>query len=108
MASKNEAISVRSARLDQIVLGHDAGSKNGRARVGEGLNRESLLDALSVLYNECHKESQKNADKQVAEFVQKCKRLCLPECLFGSLQYPCFLFRSPDHGRDAEPAGQLR
>lgn len=72
MASKGEAISVRSARLNQIVLGNDAATKSGRG-VSECLNRESLLDALSVLYNECQKEGQKNTDKQVTEFVQKCK-----------------------------------
>lgn len=75
MASNKEAISVRSARLNQIILGNDGGAKNGRAGVSECLSRESLLDALSVLYNECHKESQKNSDKQVVEFVHKCKRL---------------------------------
>lgn len=75
MASKNEAISVRSSRLNQIVLGNDAASKLGRGghSVSDCLNRESLLDALNVLYSECQKESQKNNDKQVVEFVQKCK-----------------------------------
>lgn len=79
MASNSEAISVRSARLNQIVLGNgsEGVARNSRAGVSvvqESLNRESLLDALSVLYNECHKESQKSAaDKQVVEFVQKCK-----------------------------------
>lgn len=83
MASNSEAISVRSARLNQIVLGNDGTSKNGNGRAGvaECLNRESLLDALSVLYNECHKESQKNSDKQVVEFVNKCKFAALPEAL---------------------------
>lgn len=71
MASNSEAISVRSARLNQIVLGNEGTAKN--AGVAECLSRESLLDALSVLYNECHKESQKNSDKQVVEFVNKCK-----------------------------------
>lgn len=37
------------------------------------MNRESLLDALTVLYTECEKESHKNNDKQVVEFVNKCK-----------------------------------
>lgn len=75
MSSKNEAISVRSARLNQIVLGNDAASKlkRGGHSVSDCLNRESLLDALTVLYSECQKESQKNNDKQVVEFVQKCE-----------------------------------
>lgn len=69
MASNSEAISVRSARLNKVILGNDSTTSNG-------LNRESLLDALSVLYNECQKESQKNTDKQVNEFVQKCTYNC--------------------------------
>lgn len=80
MASESEAISVRATRLNQIIIGNDAGKKLGRGRdvnggvsIASSLNRESLLDALSVLYNECHKESQKKEDKHVSEFVYKCK-----------------------------------
>lgn len=73
MSSKNEAISVRSSRLNQIILGNEVSTKIGRG-VQDCLNRESLLDALTVLYNECHKETQKsNNDKQFVEFVNKCK-----------------------------------
>lgn len=93
MASNSEAISVRSARLNQIVLGNEGTAKN--AGVAECLSRESLLDALSVLYNECHKESQKNTDKQVVEFVNKCKFDALPYYETPQLIFPACTLHPP-------------
>lgn len=40
--------------------------------LSEFLNRESLLDAFCLLYNECDKESLRKRDKHIAEFVNKC------------------------------------
>lgn len=76
-SDKCEAISVRTTRLNKLLLG-DGGSGNEGVvskQLADALNRESLLDALSVLYTECQKESQKKStDKHVNEFVSKCKQ----------------------------------
>lgn len=94
MASNNEAISVRSARINSIILGNDKAVKCDR--VSECLHRESLLDALCVFYDECERESQRSNDKQVNEFVQKCK--LKPQALFSNMlivSEPIF-FQWPD------------
>lgn len=83
MSHKSETISVRTARLNHILLGQvDAALKTNKT-ICEGLNREGLLDALCCMYDECNKDNLKRKDKNVAEFVNKCKwfffvRLCEP------------------------------
>lgn len=74
MSHKSETISVRTARLNHILLGQgqDAALKTNKI-ICEGLNREGLLDALCCMYDECNKDNLKRKDKNVAEFVNKCK-----------------------------------
>lgn len=43
------------------------------AAVAEAICREGLLDAFCLLYNECDKETLKKRDRNIAEFVNKCK-----------------------------------
>ncbi|XP_014092193.3 citron Rho-interacting kinase [Bactrocera oleae] len=93
MAPQREPISVRTTRLNNIILNRScfAGFGNGviqrksiaagrRSTYGaatvspalsEALTRESLLDALCLLYNECSKDSLKKRDRSIAEFVHK-------------------------------------
>lgn len=94
MSSQRDPISVRTTRLNNLIVGKKtasfsgvlvAGVKIGRrsisgfgsasvsSAVAEALNRESLLDAFCLLYNECDKEALKKRDKNVAEFVTKCE-----------------------------------
>lgn len=73
--SKEEqlAISVRTTRLNNLVLGNaDAKSKASKT-LAEGLGREALLDTLTLLYSECDKEGVKKKDQNVFDFVNKCK-----------------------------------
>ncbi|XP_073843419.1 citron rho-interacting kinase sticky [Musca autumnalis] len=69
MDISSDAISVRSVRLNNVLLG---GRGYGVSTLlTEFLNRESLLDAFCLLYNECDKESLRKRDKHIAEFVNK-------------------------------------
>lgn len=73
MSNKNEAISVRTTRLNHLILGNPVATLKIGKPIAEGLCREGLLDALCLLYNECNKEYLKKKDKHVFEFVNKCK-----------------------------------
>ncbi|XP_059615079.1 citron rho-interacting kinase [Phlebotomus argentipes] len=67
MSVSKEAISVRSTRLTKEILGrNEAASK-------DGLNREKLLDAFIVLFDECSREKVKRSDRNVADFLTKYK-----------------------------------
>lgn len=73
MSSKKEAINIRTTRINHLILGHsEATSKCSRA-VSEALSREGLLDALCLLYGECDKEYLKKKDRNIFDFVNKCK-----------------------------------
>ncbi|XP_017071055.1 citron Rho-interacting kinase isoform X1 [Drosophila eugracilis] len=95
MPPKLEPISVRTARLNNLILGKGAGvcakpsgnasgsgvSASARrsiipvsatsAAVAEAICREGLLDAFCLLYNECDKDTLKKRDRNIAEFVNK-------------------------------------
>ena len=82
MPPQKDPITVRTVRLNNFILGKgnsSNGKGNTRRSVGgfgaafENLSRDTLLDAISVLYHECDKETLKKRDKNVAEFVNKCK-----------------------------------
>ncbi|XP_061399482.1 citron Rho-interacting kinase [Musca vetustissima] len=73
MDISSDAISVRSVRLNNVLLG---GRGYGVSTLlAEFMNRESLLDAFCLLYNECDKESLRKRDKHIAEFVNKYKSI---------------------------------
>uniref|UniRef100_A0A1B0EWQ0 non-specific serine/threonine protein kinase n=1 Tax=Lutzomyia longipalpis TaxID=7200 RepID=A0A1B0EWQ0_LUTLO len=61
MSVSREAISVRNTRLTKGIL----------SRNDAGLNREKLLDAFLVLFDECNREKIKRNDRNVQDFVAK-------------------------------------
>ncbi|KAI8120196.1 Citron Rho-interacting kinase [Lucilia cuprina] len=70
MAQLRDAISVRTTRLNNVLLG--GGRSYGvSAALAETMTRESLLDAFNLLYHECDKETLRKRDKNIAEFVNK-------------------------------------
>lgn len=72
--SANNSISSRTQRLNKLVVSCLDDSKNaGISNATILLNRETLLDAFNVLYNECNKDVLKQKDPNVFEFTKKCK-----------------------------------
>lgn len=72
MSVKN-SISVRTQRLDKLILCRmdDSTTENNTT----SLNRDTLLDAFDVLYNECNKDALKNHNANILDFTKKCKYL---------------------------------
>lgn len=69
MSASNSIIS-RTHRLNKlIVCSSDDLNFGGQT----SLNRETLLDAFNVLYNECNKDALKKSDRNIFEFTKKCK-----------------------------------
>ncbi|XP_001353403.2 citron Rho-interacting kinase isoform X2 [Drosophila pseudoobscura] len=89
MPPQRDPISVRTTRLNNLILGKGvgvtqkpAGSSGGSRRsilpvsttsaaVAEAVSREGLLDAFCLLYNECDKDALKKRDRNISEFVNK-------------------------------------
>lgn len=87
MSSQIEPISVRTTRLNNLVLNRKAATSRTSKLVADALSREGLLDALCLLYSECNKEQLKKRDKQIFEFVSKCMywaRLSVVYEIFGA------------------------
>lgn len=63
----NNSVSARTTRLNKLIV---AGCDDAAATA---MNRETLLDAFNVLYNECSKDALKKNDSNIFEFVKKCK-----------------------------------
>lgn len=74
MEASKESISVRVSHLNSQVLGRNSEPQNGNKIK---MDRESLLDALTVLYDECNTEALKKSDKFIASFVDKFKTTML-------------------------------
>lgn len=72
MSFNNEAISVRTTRLNNIILGQVDSPIKSTRYVAENLNREGLLDAICLLYDECNKDGMRRKDKNITDFVAKC------------------------------------
>uniref|UniRef100_A0A1A9X0J1 non-specific serine/threonine protein kinase n=1 Tax=Glossina brevipalpis TaxID=37001 RepID=A0A1A9X0J1_9MUSC len=69
-----DAISVRTTRLNNVLLG--SGRCYGvSAAFCENMTREGLLDAFCLLYNECDKEALRKRDKNILEFVNKYRNI---------------------------------
>lgn len=68
METLKEPISVRLARLNSELTG-----KTKAAERAPLLSRETVLDALQVLYDECSAEGMQKLDANIASFVQKYK-----------------------------------
>ncbi|KAH8301117.1 hypothetical protein KR018_001886 [Drosophila ironensis] len=92
MPPQTDPISVRTARLNNLILGKGGGVVLKPATAGvsgvssrrsvvpvsttsaaltEAMGREGLLDAFCLLYNECDKDTLKKRDRNIAEFVNK-------------------------------------
>lgn len=63
----NNSVSARTHRLNKLIV---AGCDDAST---VALNRETLLDAFNVLYNECSKDALKKQDSNVFDFEKKCK-----------------------------------
>lgn len=71
MEPSKEAIAVRITRLNRLILGKVTG---GTARFSKKtVDREALLDALTVLYDECNDDPVKKSDDLVKAFLDKCE-----------------------------------
>lgn len=68
MESSKEPVSVRVARLNAEIVG-----KSAKLYTTNLLARESLLDALQALYEECSLENLQKYDTNIAQFVDKYK-----------------------------------
>ncbi|XP_053617413.1 citron rho-interacting kinase-like isoform X2 [Plodia interpunctella] len=69
MEPSKEAIAVRVTRLNRQILGKVIGATSKlNKRI---LDRETLLDALTVLYDDCNDDPVKKSDELVRSFVDK-------------------------------------
>lgn len=72
MEPSKEAIAVRLTRLNRQILGKVT-STGSNSYCKKTIDREALLDALTVLYDECNEDPLKKSDELVRAFVDKCK-----------------------------------
>lgn len=70
MEPSKDAIAVRITRLNRQILGKVT---SGTSKLRKTIDREALLDALTVLYDECNDDPVKKCDDLVKIFVDKCK-----------------------------------
>lgn len=70
--SANNSISARTQRLNKLIVSCSDDS-NAATQSSVLLNRETLLDAFNVLYDECNKDALKKNDRSIGEFSKKCK-----------------------------------
>lgn len=77
--SANNSISARTQRLNKLIVCCSDESNVGThvsaaaTATAQSLNRETLLDAFDVLYNECSKDAFRKSDRNVGDFSKKCK-----------------------------------
>ncbi|KAM3964004.1 LOW QUALITY PROTEIN: uncharacterized protein ACR2FA_002045 [Aphomia sociella] len=69
MEPSKEAIAVRITRLNRQILGKVTSGINKISK--RTIDREALLDALTVLYDECNEDPVKKSDELVKAFVDK-------------------------------------
>lgn len=78
--SVNNSISARIQRLNKLILSSTDGS-NVEKSSKIFLNRETLLDAFDVLFNQCNKDALKKTDRNISDFGKKCNIVLLFCCL---------------------------
>lgn len=71
--SANNSISARTQRLNKLIVSCSDESSNADEKNAVALNREALLDAFDVLYNEYQKDPSKKIDSSTYDFTKKCK-----------------------------------
>lgn len=69
----NLGISARTTRLNSLILGRPEALPKEQKEICSGINRDGLLDALFVLYDECNKDAIKKKNKNVLDFTNKCE-----------------------------------
>lgn len=79
--SENLGISARTTRLNSLILGRPEALPKEQKEICSGINRDGLLDALFVLYEECNKDALKKKNKNIQDFTTKCK------CLFNKIVF---------------------
>ncbi|CAH2093859.1 unnamed protein product [Euphydryas editha] len=68
MEPSKEAIAVRITRLNRQIIGKVT---NGTSKLSRKIDRETLLDALTVLYDDCNEDPVKKCDELVRIFLDK-------------------------------------
>lgn len=71
--SENLTISARTTRLNSLILGRPEALPKELREICSGINRDGLMDALFVLYDECNKDAIKKRNKNIQDFTNKCK-----------------------------------
>lgn len=71
--SASDSISARTIRLNKLILGKNETNLKNAKQLAATLNRETLLDAFTVLYSECDKDGLQKHDQNIFEFANKCK-----------------------------------
>lgn len=72
-ANSSLPISSRASRLNSLILNRPECLSKEQKEVCSAINREGLLDALFLLYDECSKEALKKRNKNIHDFATKCK-----------------------------------
>jgi hypothetical protein len=73
MEPSKEVINVRLCQLNGQLLGRGVAFAGGSSASKRLLTKETLLDALNVLYDECNNDSLKKNDEFITKFVEKCE-----------------------------------
>lgn len=68
-------IQTRASRLNTLILNRPETLNKEQKEVCSAINREGLLDALFLLYDECSKDALKKRHKNIQDFASKCKFL---------------------------------
>ncbi|XP_041971909.1 citron rho-interacting kinase-like [Aricia agestis] len=68
MEPSKEAIAIRVMRLNRQITGKVLKNSN---KLSKKIDRETLLDALTVLYDECNEDPVKKCDEHVRIFLDK-------------------------------------
>lgn len=67
-------IQTRASRLNTLILNRPETLSKEQKEVCSAINREGLLDALYLLYDECSsKEALQKRHKNIKDFATKCK-----------------------------------
>lgn len=77
-------ISSRTSRLNSLIVNRPESLSKEQKEICRAINREGLLDALFLLYDECSKDALKKRNKNIQDFATKCM---LTKMAFFSCDY---------------------
>lgn len=100
--SDNLAISARTTRLNSLILGRPEALPKEQKEICSGINRDGLLDALFVLYDECNKDAIKKKNKNILDFTNKCE--LVTRWIFWIFYSISIFSRSSHHSRNEAAA----